>query len=147
SNMRPDRFIDLAAYNKITPAVNQIETHLYCQRREDRVWLEKYGIAHQAYTPLGQGRANEMFEEAPVKALAQKYGKTPAQVLLRFLVQGNVAVIPKSVHEERLKENIDIFDFELTDEEMHSLEALDKNAPMIGRAEDPVRTEESYNWS
>lgn len=146
SNMEADRFIDLINFNEIKPALNQIETHLYCQRLEEKEWLEKYGIAHQAYAPLGQGRANEMFSEPAVKALAEKYGKTPAQVLLRFLVQSDVAVIPKSVHTERIRENIDIFDFELTGDEMLSLQALDKAAPMIGNHEVPEKVEFAMTW-
>ncbi|SEH71838.1 Aldo/keto reductase [Ruminococcus flavefaciens] len=146
SNMEADRFIDLINFNEIKPALNQIETHLYCQRLEEKEWLEKYGIAHQAYAPLGQGRANEMFSEPAVKELAEKYGKTPAQVLLRFLVQSDVAVIPKSVHTERIRENIDIFDFELTGVEMLSLQALDKAAPMIGNPEVPEKVEFAMTW-
>ena len=146
SNMEADRFIDLINFNEVKPALNQIETHLYCQRLEEKEWLEKYGIAHQAYSPLGQGRANEMFSEPAVKELAEKYGKMPAQVLLRFLVQSDVAVIPKSVHTERIRENIDIFDFELTEDEMLSLQALDKAAPMIGNPEAPEKVEFAMTW-
>ena len=115
SNMEADRLIDLIAFNKVKPAVNQIETHLYCQRSGEKEWLNKYGIAHQAYSPLGHGSANEMFAEKAVEELAAKYCKTPAQILLRFLVQSGVSVIPKTSREERLKENINIFDFELSD--------------------------------
>ncbi|WP_028518850.1 aldo/keto reductase [Ruminococcus flavefaciens] len=146
SNMEADRFIDLINFNEVKPALNQIETHLYCQRLEEKEWLEKYGIAHQAYAPLGQGRANKMFSEPAVKELADKYGKTPAQVLLRFLVQSDVAVIPKSVHTERIRENIDIFDFELTGDEMLSLQALDKATPMIGKPEAPEKVEFAMTW-
>ena len=146
SNMEADRFIDLITFNKVKPAMNQIETHLYCQRQQEKVWLQKYDIAHQAYAPLGQGRANEMFAEPAVKALAEKYGKTPAQVLLRFLIQCDVAVIPKSVHEKRIRENIDIFDFELTADEVDTLKKLDKAAPMIGNPEDPAKVEFAMTW-
>ena len=146
SNMEADRLIDLITFNKVKPALNQIETHLYCQRQEEKSWLQKYEVAHQAYAPLGQGHANEMFEETAVKNLAAKYGKTPAQVLLRFLTQSNVAVIPKSVHEERIKENINIFDFELTADEMDALKALDKKAPMIGNPENPDKVEFAMTW-
>jgi diketogulonate reductase-like aldo/keto reductase len=146
SNMEADRFIDLINFNEVKPALNQIETHLYCQRLEEKKWLEKYGIAHQAYSPLGQGRANEMFSKPAVKELAEKYGITPAQVLLRFLVQSDVAVIPKSVHTERIRENINIFDFELNEDEMLSLQALDKAAPMIGNPEAPEKVEFAMTW-
>ena len=146
SNMEADRLIDLITFNKVKPALNQIETHLYCQRQEEKTWLQKYEVAHQAYAPLGQGRANEMFGEQAVKDIAEKYGKTPAQVLLRFLIQSDVAVIPKSVHEERIKENIDIFDFELTSDEVDALKALDKKAPMIGNPESPDKVEFAMTW-
>ena len=144
--MEADRLIDLITFNKVKPALNQIETHLYCQRQEEKLWLQKYEVAHQAYAPLGQGRANEMLDEAAVKELAEKYGKTPAQVLLRFLIQSDVAVIPKSVHEERIKENINIFDFELTADDMEKLKALDKKAPIIGTPEDPAKVKFAMTW-
>lgn len=95
-------------------------------------------VAHMAYAPLGQGKANEMFAEPAVVELAAKYGKTPAQ--------DGVAVIPKSVHTERIQENIDIFDFELTDAEMSALRSLDKAAPMIGNAEKPELVEMAMCW-
>ena len=146
SNFEPDRLIDLIAYNKIKPAVNQIETHLYCQRQIEHEWENKYGVAHMAYAPLGQGKANAMFTESVVQGLAAKYAKTPAQVLLRRSVQDGVIVIPKSVHPERIKENIDIFDFVLTNEEMAALRQLDKAAPMIGNPENPALVEMSMQW-
>lgn len=146
SNMETDRLIDLMEFNEIQPALNQIETHLYCQRKKEHEWMEEYGIIHQAYAPLGQGRANEMFQESAVRKIAEKYGKSPAQVLLRFLVQNHVSVIPKSVHENRIVENIDIFDFELSVEEMAALEALDTAKAMIGNPEDPEKTKMAMTW-
>lgn len=146
SNFDADRMIDLITFNKIKPCVNQIEMHLFCQRKNDRRWLEKYGLAPQAYAPLGQGRANEMFENEVVKEIAAGHGKTPAQIALRFLVQNGVSVIPKSVHTDRIKENIDIFDFALTAEEMKALSALDTATPMIGTAESPEKTEIAMTW-
>lgn len=146
SNFDADRMIDLITFNKIKPCVNQIEMHLFCQRKNDRRWLEKYGLAPQAYAPLGQGRANEMFENEVVKEIAAGHGKTPAQIALRFLVQNGVSVIPKSVHTDRIKENIEIFDFALTAEEMKALSALDTATPMIGTAERPEKTEIAMTW-
>lgn len=146
SNFNPDRLIDLISFNKVTPVINQIETHLYCQRKSDHSWEDKYGVAHQAYAPLGQGKANKMFEEEAVQRLAAKYGKTPAQILLRFLVQSDVVVIPKSVHVARIQENIDIFDFELTSEEVAVLSALDQVAPMTGTPERPEKVERAMTW-
>lgn len=146
SNMEADRLIDLITFNRVKPALNQIETHLYCQRQKEKAWLSKYGIVHQAYAPLGQGRANEMFTEEAVKEIAVRHGKTPAQVLLRFLIQSDVAVIPKSVHEDRIKENIGIFDFDLTADEVDMLKKLDKASPMIGRPEEPDNVEFAMTW-
>ena len=146
SNFDADRMIDLITFNKIKPCINQIETHLFCQRKSESEWLKKYGLAHQAYAPLGQGRANEMFENEIVKEIAANHGKTPAQIALRFLVQNGISVIPKSVHPGRIKENIDIFDFALTDEEMSALSALDTAKPMIGKAESPETTEFAMTW-
>ena len=146
SNFEPDMLIDLINFNKVKPVVNQIETHLYCQRKSVHEWENKYGVAHQAYAPLGQDRAKEMFEEKAVVAIAEKYGKTSAQVLLRYQIENGVIVIPKSVHENRIKENIDIFDFSLTEEEIDLLSALDKNEPMIGKPEVPYFTEFAMTW-
>ena len=146
SNFDPDRMIDLIEFNKIKPAINQIETHLYCQRLAEHLWEEKYGVAHMAYAPLGQGQANEMFAEPAVLALAEKYGKTAAQILLRYNIQNGVVVIPKSVHEERIRENINVFDFALTAEEMETLQALDTAKPMIGDAENPEKTAFAMTW-
>ena len=146
SNFDPDRLIDFIHFNKVKPALNQIETHLYCQRKEEHKWLEKYGVVHQAYAPLGQGKANQMFEEEAVKSIASAHGKTPAQVVLRFLMQSDVAIIPKSVHEERIRENFALFDFELTDAEMEQLKSLDTGKPMIGEAENPDKVELAMTW-
>lgn len=146
SNFDADRMIDLITFNKVKPCINQIETHLFCQRKSESEWLKKYGLAHQAYAPLGQGRANEMFENEAVKKIAANHGKTPAQIAMRFLVQNGISVIPKSVHADRITENIDIFDFVLTDEEMKALSALDTAKPMIGKAESPEITEFAMTW-
>ena len=146
SNFEPDRLIDLIAYTDVKPAVNQIETHLYCQRQAEHFWEKKYGVAHMAYAPLGQGKANTMYSETDIVKLAEKYGKTPAQILLRRSIQDGVTVIPKSVHTERIVENINVFDFELTSEEMAALRALDKAAPMIGNPEKPELVEMSLTW-
>ena len=146
SNFTPDRLIDLSAYNQVKPAVNQIETHLYCQRQGEHRWEDKYGVAHMAYAPLGQGKANTMFTEPAVQELSAKYGKTAAQVLLRRTIQDGVMVIPKSTHPERMGENLNVFDFTLTAEEMAALRALDKAAPMIGAPDKPELVEMSMGW-
>ena len=146
SNFEPDRLLDLIAYNKIVPAVDQIETNLYCQRGAERVWMDKKQVAHMAYAPLGQGNRNEMFQEPAVLALAGKYGKTPAQILLRFLTQNGTAVIPRSTRPEHIRENFVLFDFTLTLDEMAQLAALDRKEPLIGRPEAPELVEFSLTW-
>ncbi len=146
SNFEPDQLLDLTAYNKIVPAVNQIETNLYCQRSTERGWMDKKQVAHMAYAPLGQGSRNEMFTEPAVLTLAEKYGKAPAQILLRFLTQKGVAVIPRSTRPEHIRENFALFDFTLTAEEMARLSALDRKEPLIGRPETPELVEFSLTW-
>ena len=146
SDFEPDRLLGLIAYNKVVPAVNQIETNLYCQRVSERIWMDKSRVAHMAYAPLGQGSRNEMFAEPAVSALAEKYGKTPAQILLRFLVQRGIAVIPRSTKYEHIKENFELFDFALTADETARLSALDKKEPLIGRPETPELVELSQTW-
>ena len=146
SDFEPDRLLDLIAYNKIVPAVDQIETNLYCQLGTERVWMDKKQVAHMAYAPLGQGNRNEMFQESPVLALARKYGKTPAQILLRFLTQNGIAVIPRSTRPEHIRENFVLFDFTLTLDEMAQLAALDRKEPLIGRPEAPELVEFSLTW-
>ena len=146
SNFEPDQLLDLIAYNKVVPAVNQIETNLYCQRITERMWMDKKNVAHMAYAPLGQGNRNEMFREPVVLALAKKYKKSSAQILLRFLTQKGIAVIPRSSQMKHIKENIDLFDFSLTSDELSQLSALDKKEPLIGKPETPELVEFSLTW-
>ena len=146
SNFEPDQLLDLIAYNKIIPAVDQIETNLYCQRSTERSWMDQKQVAHMAYAPLGQGNRNEMFGEPAVLALAEKYGRTPAQILLRFLTQKGIAVIPRSTRPEHIRENFVLFDFTLTLDEMAQLAALDRKEPLIGRPEAPELVEFSLTW-
>lgn len=146
SNFEPDQLLDLIAYNKIVPAVDQIETNLYCQRSTERSWMDQKQVAHMAYAPLGQGNRNEMFGEPAVLALAEKYGRTPAQILLRFLTQKGIAVIPRSTRAEHIKENLALFDFALTAQEMAQLSALDRREPLIGKLETPELVAFSLTW-
>lgn len=146
SNFDPDRLIDLSHFNSEVPVVNQTETHLYCQRLREHSYESALGVAHEAYAPLGQSRANEMFDEPAVRAVMERAGKTPAQVLLRFLVDSDVIAIPKSAHAERIRENFGIFDFSLTEDELSALRSLDKASPMIGRAEDPEFAKVAVTW-
>lgn len=112
----------------ITPAVDQVELHPYLQRPELLDYLQKHKIAVEAWGPLGQG-INGVFEEASLHAIAQNHHKSIAQVILRWHLQRQTIIFPKSVHQKRLQQNFDIFDFELTDSEMATIAALDKNQP------------------
>ena len=138
SNFNPDRLVDLIAFNEIIPAVNQIEAHLLCQRRDQLPWLEKYGVKPMAYAPLGRAK---LLEEPVLIEIAEAHGKTAAQTALRYLTQRGMSVIPKSSHEERIRQNFDVFGFTLTEAEMDRLLALDTGAPMIGNPESPARAE------
>lgn len=113
SNFYPDRLVDLASFTKIPPMVNQIETHVLNQRVEDHTWMEKYKVAHEAWAPFGEGRGG-LFENEVLKGIGEKYGKTAAQVMLRWNIQRGVIVLPKSTHKERMVQNMDVFDFSLT---------------------------------
>ncbi len=146
SNFEPDSLLDLIAYNSTVPALDQIETNLYCQRTQERRWLDKCGVAHMAYAPLGQGNRNEMFTEPAVTALAERYGKTPAQVLLRFLTQKGVIVIPRSAKPDHIRQNLDVFDFALTADELTALEKLDQATAFIGNPHSPELVEMSLSW-
>lgn len=146
SNFEPDQLLDLIAYNKIIPAINQIETNLYCQRSTERTWMDKKLVGHMAYAPLGQGNRNEIFEEPAVLTLAEKYSKTPAQIMLRFLTQKGIAVIPRSTQPKHIKENFDLFDFALTSQELMQLSTLDRKEPFIGKPETPELVEFSLTW-
>ena len=146
SNFDSARLIDLIKYNDISPTVNQIETNLYCSREGEKPWLKRNEVAHMAYAPLGQGNRGEMFCEPAVIAAAENHGKTEAQILLRYLIQQNIAVIPRSRSAEHIKENSDIFDFSLTDREMSELAKASKNIPLIGNPNSPELVTKSFNW-
>ncbi|MED4040964.1 aldo/keto reductase [Niallia taxi] len=146
SNFNPDRMIDLLNFNRVTPAVNQVETHLLSQQTELIDWMKKYNVQHEAYAPLGQGRKNEMFENPELVKVAQKHGKTPAQIALKFQIQRGIVVIPKTTNPSRMKENIDLFNFELSEDEINILKRLDKNDPMIGNPHLPTFVESAMNW-
>lgn len=124
SNFMPDRFIDIAGFTEIPPMVDQLEVHVFQQQRAFRPILEKYGTQLMAWSPLAEGK-NGLFTHPVLTAIWEKYGKTAAQVDLRFLIQSGVVVIPKSTHRERMEENFNLFDFSLKEEEMRHLEALD----------------------
>lgn len=124
SNFMPDRFIDIAGFVEVTPAVNQLEAHAFYQQKTAKEILKKYGTQIMAWSPLAQGK-NNLFTNETLTKIGENYGKTAAQVNLRFLIQSGVVVIPKSTHKERMEENFNLFDFSLTKEEMQELEAMD----------------------
>ena len=124
SNFMPDRFIDIAGFTEIPPMVNQLEVHVFQQQRAFRPILEKYGAQLMAWSPLAEGK-NGLFTHPVLTEIGAKYGKTAAQVDLRFLIQSGVVVIPKSTHKERMEENFALFDFRLTGGEMEQLRSLD----------------------
>lgn len=140
SNFYADRMIDFALFNKVKPMVNQMETHIYNQQKELKKWTEKYGIRLEAWGPFGEGRQG-IFDDATVKEIAAAHGKTSAQVMLRWNIQRGVVVIPKSTHIERMKENFDIFDFKLTDDEMNRISGIDKNTSAFFSHYDPKMVE------
>lgn len=136
SNFYPDRFIDLAEFNEIKPAVNQVETHVFNQQVKAQEIMESYGTQIMSWGPFAEGR-NNFFTNDTLAAIAGKYGKSVAQVALRFLIQRNVVVIPKSTHKERMAENLDVFDFALSDEDMKAVAALDKGESLFFSHSDP----------
>ena len=124
SNFYPDRYIDIAHFAEVVPAVNQVETHVFQQQKVAREYLEKHNTQIMSWGPFAEGK-NDFFNTPVLKEIGAKYGKSVAQVALRFLLQNGVVVIPKSTHEERMQENFNVFDFVLTDEEMKQIEVLD----------------------
>ena len=138
SNFSAERMADIATFNRIVPAVNQVETHLFWQQYNLHEWMVKYNIQHEAWGPLAQHRLKEVLENPIVKQIANVHGKTPVQVALRQHIQRGIVVIPKSVHKERMKQNLDIFDFELTTDEMEQLKTLDENKSMWAEYDDPM---------
>lgn len=145
SNLYPDRLVDFVKFNEIVPAVNQVEAHLFNQQVVARKYMEKYDVQIQAWAPLARGK-NNLFEDKIVKAIGGKYRKTNAQVALRFLVQSGITAIPKSTKKKRMIENIDVFDFELTSEEMEILTRLDQEESAFLSHQDPEQVERFINW-
>lgn len=140
SNFYPDRLVDICSFARIKPMVNQVETHPHNQQIEAHEWMKKYGVQHEAWAPFGEGRGG-MFEEPLLVEIGKKYGKTAAQVILRWDMQRNVVAIPKSTHIERMEQNLDIFDFELSEEDMAKIATLDKKQSSFFSHYDPKMVE------
>lgn len=129
-NFLPDRLVDLILSHQIVPAVNQIELHPFCQQKELLSVMEKYDIKAMAWGPFAEGQ-NHIFTNEALSAIGEQYGKTPAQVILRWLRQSNIIAIPKSVHEERIRQNYDIDDFKLSEQDIKKVEELDTGKSLI----------------
>lgn len=146
SNYMASQLIDLIEFNTVVPTVNQVETNLVCQQLPLQKVMAHYKVAHQAYSPLGQGRLNAMFGDPVVLAIADKYRVTARQVALRYLIQSGISVIPRSVDARRMRENRDIFSFNLEFDEMMALRALDKETPLNGSPQDPNFVTSAMMW-
>jgi len=140
SNFYPDRFIDLCQYVEVKPAINQIETHVFQQQKIAHQYMEKYGVQHESWGPFAEGR-KDFFTNPVLTEIGAKHGKTAAQTALRFLIQSNVIVIPKSTHKERMIQNFDVFDFTLDDADMSEIQALDEGESLFFSHYDPATVE------
>lgn len=140
SNFYPDRLVDICSFAKIRPMVNQVETHPLNQQTEAKKWMDKYGVQIEAWATFGEGQGG-LFQNEALAAIGAKYGKSTAQVMLRWHIQRGVVVIPKSTHYERMVENFNVFDFTLTDEDMAAIAALDKKQSSFFSHYDPNMVE------
>lgn len=140
SNFYVDRMVDIANFARIKPAVNQIEIHPHHQQNEALAWHEKYGVKTEAWAPFGEGRG-DMFHLPTLEKIGAKYGKTPAQVILRWHLERGIIVIPKSTHIERMRENFNVFDFSLDADDMAQIAALDKGCSSFFSHTDPNMVE------
>ena len=140
SNFYPDRLVDLCSFARLRPMVDQVETHPLNQQVEAKRWMEKYGVQIEAWAPFGEGRG-DMFQNPVLCAIGKRHGKSAAQVVLRWHLQRGVVVIPKSTHIERMEENLNVFDFTLTGEEMDAIAALDTKTSAFFSHYDPAMVE------
>ena len=140
SNFYPDRLIDINNFCEIKPAVNQVETHIFQQQKTAHAVMEKYGIAHESWGPFAEGR-KDFFTNPTVMAVGEKYGKNVAQTALRYLIQSGVIVIPKSVRRERMEENLNVFDFKLSEDDIAALSVLDEGESAFFSHYDPSTVE------
>lgn len=145
SNFYPDHFIDLASNIDIVPAVNQVETHVFNQQTEAQKIMEEFGTHIMSWGPLAEGR-NNLFSNETLTKTGNSHGKSVAQIALRWLIQRGVIIIPKSVHIERMEQNLDIFDFELSDEEMAEIATLDTGKSLFFDHHDAETTKLFMSW-
>ncbi len=130
SNFQPDRVLDLMLFNKIAPAVNQVETHPFYQQLDNQAFMKENNVQIQSWASFAEGR-NDMFQNAFLLSLAKKYNKSVAQIILRWLTQRGVAVIPKSIRKERMAENFNVFDFEIESSDMENIKTLDTKTSLF----------------
>lgn len=145
SNFAPDRVADLAIFSDVTPMVNQVETHVFNQQVNARKTMDEYGVQIESWGPFAEG-SNHLFTNETLVAIGSKYHKTAAQVALRYLIQRDVIVIPKTVHKNRMEQNFDVFDFVLTDDDMAEILKLDTGKSLFFSHTDPetVKTLSSF---
>ncbi|WP_405965563.1 aldo/keto reductase [Streptomyces sp. NBC_00723] len=137
SNFHPDRLVDLIEHNEVTPAVNQIETHPFFQRIDDQELMREQGVQIESWGGFAEGK-NNLFTHPVLGVIAEQHDRSVAQVVLRWLVQREIVAIPKSVRADRMKENIDVFDFALTDDQMASIATLDTGGSLFFDHRDPA---------
>ncbi len=140
SNFYSDRLIDLIKFNDVVPMVNQVETHPFHQQVDANEIMKKYGVQIQAWAPFAEGK-NNLFTNETLVSIGEKYGKSPAQVTLRYLIQRGISVLPKSVKKERMQQNFEVFDFELSQEEMDAILQLDQPVSSFFDHADPAMVE------
>lgn len=140
SNFYPDRYLDLFHFAEVKPAVNQLETHVFQQQKIAREYLKKNGTQIMSWGPFAEGK-NNYFQNPVLKEIGENHGKSVAQTALRFLLQSDVVIIPKSVHRERMEENFNVFDFTLTEEEMQKIQTLDSGESLFFSHYDPQTVE------
>lgn len=145
SNFYPDRFIDLASHVEIKPMVNQVETHVFNQQIEAQEIMERFDCRIMSWGPFAEGK-NDFFNNEALASIGAKYGKSVAQTALRYLLQRGVILIPKSSHKERMQQNLDIFDFELAEEDMLSIQKLDLGHSLFFSHYDPATVQMMMNW-
>ncbi|SCF04619.1 2,5-diketo-D-gluconate reductase A [Micromonospora coriariae] len=140
SNFFPDRLVDLIQHNDVTPAVNQVETHPFFQRHGDQQLMREHRVQIESWGPFAEGK-NDLFSNPTLTDIGSAHGKSVAQVILRWLTQRDVVVIPKTVRPDRMAQNLDIFDFELSDEEMARIAGLDTGETVFFDHRDPKMVE------
>lgn len=140
SNFYPDRYLDIEHFSEIKPAVNQMETHVFQQQKVLREYMAKHNTQLMSWGPFAEGK-NDFFTNKVLSDIGAKYGKSVAQTALRFLIQSGVVVIPKSVHHERIQQNFEVFDFELSAEDMQTIANLDTGNSLFFSHHDPATVE------